>query len=143
MRGRRSTKTKAAGPSDAAYEPDTPITFDGARLARALEGLPDSASIFLAAEILFALADPARVKIVLALSAADELCVSDIAQLLHGRLSNASVHLRRLREARIVTRRGDGKLSYYSLRRRDPSVKVVQLVIERARALANEPLVDG
>jgi ArsR family transcriptional regulator len=69
--------------------------------------------------IVFALlADRQRLKIVLALAAAEELCVSDIAHVLGTSVSVASHHMRRLRDNGILEDRGGGKYAYYRLRQR-------------------------
>ncbi len=58
--------------------------------------------------------DSTRVKILCALSDA-EMCVCDIAALLHMTKSSISHQLRVLRQARLVKYRRDGKVVYYSL----------------------------
>ena len=69
--------------------------------------------------IVFAmLADRQRLKIVLALTAAEELCVGEVAHVLGTSASVASHHLRKLRDVGILEDRRDGKLAYYSLCRR-------------------------
>ena len=69
--------------------------------------------------MLFAiLADQQRLKILLSLKAANELCVCEVARLLGVSVSVASHHLRRLRDLEILKDRSDGKLAYYSLRQR-------------------------
>ena len=69
--------------------------------------------------MLFAiLSDQQRVKILLALKAADELCVGEVAHFLGTSVSVASHHLRRLRDLEILEDRSDGKRAYYSLRQR-------------------------
>jgi DNA-binding transcriptional ArsR family regulator len=61
------------------------------------------------------LADPTRVRIVHALSLAEELCVCDLALLLGVSESAASHQLRLLRDHRVVTRRRAGRVAYYRL----------------------------
>jgi DNA-binding transcriptional ArsR family regulator len=62
------------------------------------------------------LADPTRVRIVQALSAAaDELCVCDLALLLGISESALSHQLRLLRERGVVSRRRSGRMMYYAL----------------------------
>ena len=61
------------------------------------------------------LADPTRARLLHALSLAEELCVCDLALLL-GRSESALSHqLRLLRDRRVVSRRKDGRIVYYSL----------------------------
>lgn len=65
---------------------------------------------------LFALVgDPTRLRIVLALADADELCVCDVANVVGLSMPATSHHLRRLREAGLVTFRNDGKMAWYRL----------------------------
>ena len=63
------------------------------------------------------LADRARLRILHALSEADELCVCDVAHVLGVSVSAASFHLRKLRDLGILKRRNDGKMTYYRLAR--------------------------
>ncbi len=65
-----------------------------------------------------ALADRARLKILLALKGGDELCVCDVAHVVGCSISTASHHLRKLRDLRLLKYRNDGKMAYYSLRSR-------------------------
>ena len=58
--------------------------------------------------------DPTRIKILFALGAS-ELCVSDIAALLHMNQSAVSHQLRILRQSRLIKSRKVGKLVFYSL----------------------------
>lgn len=60
------------------------------------------------------LADETRLKIVYILQG-QELCVGHIAGLLDSTASNVSHHLRLLRSARLVRRRRQGKMVYYTL----------------------------
>ena len=64
------------------------------------------------------LADEQRLKILLALSATEELCVGEVAEVLGASMSVASHHLRRLRDLGILEDRSDGKLTYYSVRQK-------------------------
>jgi len=61
------------------------------------------------------LADPTRLKIILALRE-EELCVCDLAALLKVTRSAISHQLRQLRNLRLVKYRRDGKIAYYSLK---------------------------
>ena len=60
------------------------------------------------------LGDPTRIKIIDALSR-EELCVCDVAELLHLSQSATSHQLRTLRAAKLVKFRRDGKKIYYTL----------------------------
>ncbi len=69
---------------------------------------------FLLAETFQAMGDSSRIQIVWALSHG-ELCVGDIAEVLHMSQPAVSHHLRTLRNLRLVKVRRDGRTSYYSL----------------------------
>jgi len=68
----------------------------------------------LLAETFQALGDTSRIQIVWALSHG-ELCVGDIAELLHMSQPAVSHHLRTLRNLKLVKVRRDGRTSFYSL----------------------------
>lgn len=85
-----------------------PQAVDEAR--RALVGAPAEEL----AETFKILGDPTRVRILLALAAA-ELCVCDLADLFAVTPSAVSHQLRLLRAHRLVRSRREGKLAYYSL----------------------------
>lgn len=76
--------------------------------------LPESEAR-LVAERAKALADPTRLTIALALAAADELCVCDIAWISERAENLVSHHLRALRNAGLVSSRRDGKMVIYAL----------------------------
>jgi len=61
------------------------------------------------------LADPNRVRILHALSLAEELCVCDLALLVGMGQSAVSHQLRLLRTSRVVERRKSGRIVYYRL----------------------------
>lgn len=84
-------------------------------LARA--ALPSVAILGGLTELLGALGDPTRLRIVLALAAegVDELCVCDLATLVQVSDSAVSHSLRTLRELEVVRYRKVGKIAYYSL----------------------------
>ncbi len=65
-------------------------------------------------EIFSVLAEPARIKIIYALSK-EELCVCDIANILGNSISAVSHQLRILRNMRLVKFRKEAKRVYYSL----------------------------
>lgn len=67
------------------------------------------------AAIFDALSDPTRLRLLDALSRADELCVCDLCDLLDLRQSNVSHQLRLLRTLRLVKNRRAGRLVFYSL----------------------------
>ena len=67
-----------------------------------------------AAAILRAAGDPGRLRL-LELLAPGELCVTELAELSGDSLPTVSARLRVLREARLLSRRREGKHQYYEL----------------------------
>lgn len=61
------------------------------------------------------LADPARIRMIAALSSGEELCVCDVANVVGLTVSATSHQLRKLREAGVVSYRSDGRMAYYRL----------------------------
>src|SRR5690625_5197028 len=67
-------------------------------------------------ELIFkALSDPTRLKIAYALTLTEELCVNDVAHIIHSTTATASHHLRLLRNMKLAKYRKDGKIVFYSL----------------------------
>ena len=86
-----------------------PDNVDRAR-ARLLDGPPIEA----VSRQFFLMADPTRLRLLIALTSG-ELCVCDLAGASGVNRSTVSHQLRILREARLVRRRRVGKVIYYSL----------------------------
>ncbi len=80
----------------------------------AKHALGDAASAGDTARIFAVLADPTRMRVVIALSAS-ELCVTDLAAATGVNRTTISHQLRVLRGHRLVRRRRDGKVVYYAL----------------------------
>lgn len=74
-----------------------------------------AAGAFSVADLFSTLADPTRIRILHALSLADEVCVCDLALLLGLSVSGLSHQLRLLRDRGGVTRRKVGRIVYYRL----------------------------
>ena len=89
--------------------------FKAALVARVQQGLADDDALGRVAGLFSLMADPMRLRIVLALTEAPELCVCDVANVLGLSMPATSHHLRRLREAGLVTFRNDGKMAWYRL----------------------------
>lgn len=85
------------------------------RVEKARAALPEEAVLGKAALLLKALADPTRMRLLLALKTAGELCVCDLALLAGVSVSAVSHQLRLLRQARLVAFRREGKRVYYRL----------------------------
>lgn len=77
--------------------------------------LPDNERVKQVAALHGALGDPTRLKILLALSHAEELCVCDISHVIGLSVSATSHQLRLLRNLNLVSYRTDGKMTYYAL----------------------------
>ena len=76
--------------------------------------LPEDEKLYDLAEVFKVFGDSTRIKILYALFES-ELCVCDIAQLLHLTQSAVSHQLRVLKNTRLVKPRRDGKAVFYSL----------------------------
>jgi DNA-binding transcriptional ArsR family regulator len=76
--------------------------------------LPKEEVLYDLAELFKVFGDTTRVKIISALFES-EMCVCDIAELLHMSQSAISHQLRVLRHARLVKHRKEGKVVFYSL----------------------------
>ena len=88
-------------------------------LAEAIRGdLPDRGALELLAEAASALGDPTRLELALALRAARELCVCDLAWITGRQDKLVSHHLRQLRAAGLASSRKDGRMVMYALTRR-------------------------
>ena len=92
---------------------DHPV--DAERVAAARAGIVSVADAGRLAGLLGMLADPVRSRILFALSAADELCVGDLALALEVTEDQVSYALKMLRLARLVSFRKDGRMMFYRL----------------------------
>lgn len=90
---------------------------DVVKTERARRAMPAPAAIGSLADMLKALGDRTRLRIVAALGAPDvgELCVCDLAALTGVSQSAVSHSLRVLRELRLVRYRKEGKIAFYAL----------------------------
>lgn len=59
------------------------------------------------------LADETRLKIILSLAIEGELCVCDVANIIHSSIATASYHLRFLKKSGVANYRKEGKLAFY------------------------------
>ena len=92
---------------------DHPV--DAARVAAARAGVVSVGDAGRLAGLLGMLADPVRSRILLALSAAGELCVGDLALALEVTEDQVSYALKMLRLAGLVSFRKDGRMVFYRL----------------------------
>lgn len=89
--------------------------IEEASLASVRNGLVNEEIAARLAETFKVLADPSRVRIVHALSRADELCVGHLCKLVGMTPSAVSHQLRLLRGLNLVRTRREGQLVYYRL----------------------------
>ncbi len=87
-------------------------------VSRIRSKLPSDEALADARVLFSALADRTRLRILHALSVADELCVCDVAHVLGMSVAATSHHLRKLRELNILKLRNDGRMAYYALANR-------------------------
>ena len=87
---------------------------DEANVSAVQRAMPPEAVFEHAAEELRAFSNPTRLKILFALSQT-ELCVCDLARLLHRSMPATSQQLQQLRRLGLVRYRMSGKLAYYRL----------------------------
>jgi ArsR family transcriptional regulator, lead/cadmium/zinc/bismuth-responsive transcriptional repressor len=92
---------------------DHPVSPERVDAARA--GVLPVADAARLAGLLGMLADPVRSRILFALSAADELCVGDLALALDVTEDQVSYALKMLRLAGLVSFRKDGRMVFYRL----------------------------
>lgn len=98
---------------------------------------PSSEYVDLAAEVLGLLADPTRIRIVLALRQAEELPVNTLAEAVGKKPSGVSQHLARMRMARMVTTRQVGTSVFYRLTDEHPIALVLEAIKQAEHAVAN------
>lgn len=91
----------------------------------------------LAVEVLGILADPTRVRIVLALQAASELSVGAIAEIVGKKPSGVSQHLARMRMARMVSTRQEGTSVLYRLTDEHALAVVLEAIKQAEHAVSN------
>lgn len=91
-----------------------------------------------------ALSDENRIRILLALSATDELCVCHINGLLALAPSTVSKHLFLLKNARLLTARKDGRWMYYRLNNDSHAPAVVVEALEWViKAVSDDPVIEA
>jgi DNA-binding transcriptional ArsR family regulator len=92
---------------------DHPVNAE--RVAAARAGVVSVSDAGRLAGLLGMLADPVRSRILFALSAAQELCVGDLALALELNEDQVSYALKMLRLAGLVSFRKDGRMAFYRL----------------------------
>lgn len=100
--------------ADAPSSPAAPVV-DADRVAAARGGIPSPEEAMALSGLFRLLGDPTRARILYALLAAGELCVSDIAATVGVTETTVSHALRLLRTAGVVRARRAGRQMYYRL----------------------------
>jgi len=104
---------------------------DGEKVKRVKESVSQQNTMAVS-QIFKALSDDTRIKIALALSEEEELCVCDVANIVGSTTATASHHLRLLRNLGLAKYRKEGKLVFYSLD--DDHVKqLIQIAFEHQK----------
>lgn len=98
-------------------------------VSEVVEALVDDATYARASELFGAFADPNRLKILDALRASPELCVSDLMSVTEMTQSAVSHALKLLRLRRLVEKRRAGRHVYYRLHD-DHVVKLVEFALD-------------
>jgi ArsR family transcriptional regulator, lead/cadmium/zinc/bismuth-responsive transcriptional repressor len=101
-------------------------------VAKATKLLPSDKDTLVASELLKAIADPTRMRILSALRVAEELCVYDIAAVVAMSESAVSHQLRLLRSVNLVTPRKEGRQVFYRLSDAHVS-SILNCALEHAR----------
>lgn len=84
------------------------------RLEKVRAGLPDEDELYDLAELFKVFGDSTRIRILFVLFEA-EVCVCDLAEILHMTQSAVSHQLKILKQSKLVSARRDGKSVFYSL----------------------------
>jgi ArsR family transcriptional regulator, lead/cadmium/zinc/bismuth-responsive transcriptional repressor len=101
-------------------------------VAKAKESLPKEGDVLGASDLLKAIAEPTRMKILAALRAARELCVCDLSAVIGMSESATSHQLRLLRSVNLVTSRKEGRQVFYRLADAHVS-SILNAALEHAR----------
>ncbi|MGE4354148.1 MAG: ArsR/SmtB family transcription factor [Oscillospiraceae bacterium] len=83
-------------------------------ISKVIENMPDEELLYDLSELYKVFGDSTRIRILYVLFES-EMCVADIAQLLHMSTSAISHQLRTLKQFRLVKFRREGKVVFYSL----------------------------
>ena len=126
------TKQPSADSGDKCYV--TVLHLEAVQRARS--AIPASREIIRLADLLTMLANPTRLRILLALlpsaDVSPELCVCDLAVVSDASKSMTSHQLRLLRTAGLVTQRREGKLSFYRLEN-GPITELLRAALQQER----------
>jgi len=100
---------------------------DDSRVKRLEEKMPSPAAVVSAMELLDAVSEPVRARILYAL-AETELCVCELGELLQMSLPAVSHHIRVLRESGFIQGRKKGRFVFYSPTRSEGPRAIVELL---------------
>ncbi|MFP5290468.1 MAG: ArsR/SmtB family transcription factor [Actinomycetes bacterium] len=103
---------------------------------------PSSPLVDVVAELFGLLADPTRVRIIVALDV-DELSVNHIADIVDRPPAAVSQHLAKLRLARLVTVRQEGNRAFYRLRDEHARRLVLEALRQAEHAVSDSPRHHG
>ena len=106
-------------------------------VSRVQQQMPPREKFYDLAALFKVFGDSTRIKMIWALFEA-EMCVCDIASLLNMTQSAISHQLRVLKRARLIKRRRDGKIVFYSL-----DDKHIELIFDQAMHHINESPASG
>ena len=111
--GQRRAGRRGDGPRDTQALSKRVVDEEGVAKVRA--GAPEQADLLDAADVFGLLGDPGRLRLLVALLAAGELCVGDLAAVSGMTESSVSHALRLLRAHRVVTVVRRGRMAFYRL----------------------------
>lgn len=97
---------------------------------------PDEEYVELAVEVFSMLADPTRVRLILAMRDAGELAVNALAEVVDKTPASVSQHLAKLRLARMVTTRQEGTKVFYRLTDEHAAALVAEAIKQAEHAAA-------
>lgn len=109
-----TVKTKLAIKPEAAICPGG-TTLDRQGLARMKEKVKANGDVNALADFFSIVGNPHRLRILLYLTQAEELCVCDLADLLEINLTAASAHLNKMKLQGVLKTRRDAQMIYYSI----------------------------
>lgn len=97
---------------------------------------PDEHYVELTVEVFSMLADPTRVRLILAMRDAGEMSVNALAEVVDKSPASVSQHLAKLRLARMVTTRQDGTRVFYGLTDEHAASLVTEAIKQAEHAIS-------
>ena len=99
----------------------------------------DSEYVELAVEVFAMLADPTRIRIILALKNAEEMSVNHLADVVDKSAASVSQHLAKLRLSRMVQTRREGTTVFYRLTDEHASELVIDAIKQAEHVVGAAP----